>query len=135
MHVEAGDERAKSLVIGATGLVGGYLLRNLVRRGERPYAMSRSPQSGSEANWIVGDLEKPETLPAPPVTTLYCTADAILLARVAHHFFSMTLKRAVVFSSTSVMTKWDSQDAVEREKLAGLVEAEAKIAAACEANH
>jgi hypothetical protein len=29
-------EQAKSLVIGGTGVVGGYIVEHLMRRGERP---------------------------------------------------------------------------------------------------
>ena len=45
-------------MIGATGLVGGYLLAHLIRRGERPYALSRTRQERTDADWLVGDLTK-----------------------------------------------------------------------------
>jgi nucleoside-diphosphate-sugar epimerase len=126
------DEReATSLVIGGTGLVGGYVLDHLARRGERPFALSRSPQTRSDSDWFVGDMEKPETLKFPDFTTLYCTADAILLAPVLPQLFNPALKRVVVFSSTSVITKLDSEVVAERELLRSLAEAERKIVAAC----
>jgi len=126
---------ARSLVIGASGLVGGYLLRHLAGRGERPFALSRMPRAGSEATWLVGDLQKAEMLNVPAVGTLFCTAEAVLLARVLPHLFQSTLKRVVVFSSTSVMTKLDSEVAGERESLRALAAAEQSIVRACEANH
>jgi nucleoside-diphosphate-sugar epimerase len=127
------DERTNSLVIGATGLVGGYLLQHLIGRGERPYAMSRAKQARADADWLVGDLTKPETLlQFPPFATLYCTADAILLAQVIERLFNPALKRVVVFSSTSVLTKLDSEIAEEREGLGRLAEAERTIARNCE---
>ena len=126
---------ARSLVIGASGLVGGYLLRHLAGRGERPFALSRTPRAGSEATWLVGDLQKAEMLNVPAVATLFCTADAVLLARVLPHLLQSTLKRVVVFSSTSVMTKLDSEVAGERESLRALAAAEQSIVRACEANH
>src|SRR5689334_4648186 len=49
----AADAVSRSLVIGATGLVGSYLLHHLARSGETPYAMSRSPHTDDEASWIV----------------------------------------------------------------------------------
>jgi nucleoside-diphosphate-sugar epimerase len=134
MSAEAETARSRNLVIGATGLVGGYLLQHLVARSERPYALSRAPRSGSGAIWLVGDLQKPETLNVSAVTTLYCTADAVLLARVLDRFFNPALTRVVVFSSTSVITKLDSEIADERERLRALAEAERDIARACEAN-
>ena len=122
----------RSLVIGATGLVGGYLLQHLIGRGERPYALSRVTQARTDADWLAGDLTRPETLQFPPFATLYCTADAILLAQVIERLFNPALKRVVVFSSTSVLTKLDSEIAEERDGLGRLAEAERTIAASCE---
>jgi nucleoside-diphosphate-sugar epimerase len=122
----------KSLVIGATGLVGGYVLAHLIRRGERPYALSRVKQSGTDADWLVGDLTRPETLQFPAFTTLYCTADAIPLAQVLERLVNPALKRVVVFSSTSVLTKLDSEIAEERAGLVRLADAEQSIARSCE---
>ena len=42
----------ESLVIGGTGLVGSYMLDHLARRGERPFALSRSPQTRADADWF-----------------------------------------------------------------------------------
>lgn len=128
-------EQAKSLILGATGLVGGYIVDHLVRAGVRPLALSRSPQSKPGIDWVRGDLEKPDTLVFPPFATLYCTADATLLPAALPRLFNPALKRAVFFSSTSVITKLDSEVAAEREVLKGLAAAEQKIVAACEQNH
>lgn len=127
-----GDEQTKSLVIGGSGLVGGYVVEHLVRRGERPFALSRSQQDKPGIDWFRGDLEKPDTLMLPPFATLYCTADAALLADALPRLFNPSLKRLVVFSSTSVITKQDTEVAAERETIRKLAEAERKIAAACE---
>jgi nucleoside-diphosphate-sugar epimerase len=122
---------AKSLVIGATGLVGGYLLDNLIRRGERPFALSRTRRERAGADWFIGDLGKTDTLTLPNFSTLYCTADAILLAQALPHLFNPVLKRVVVFSSTSVLTKLDSEIAAERGGSAKLAAAERTIAESC----
>lgn len=127
-----GDGQARSLVIGGTGLVGGYIVEHLMRRGERPLALSRSQQNSPGIDWICGDLQKPDTLKFPPFATLYCTADAVLLPAALPRLFNPSLKRAVVFSSTSVITKIDSEVVAEREMLRTLAEAERRIAAACE---
>jgi nucleoside-diphosphate-sugar epimerase len=131
----AGNAQTKSLVIGGTGVVGGYIIEQLVRRGERPFALSRSEQSAPGVDWLRGDLRKPETLNFPPFTTLYSTADAILLPPALDHLLNPSLKRAVVFSSTSVITKLDSEVVAEREMLKALADAEQKIVAACERNN
>jgi nucleoside-diphosphate-sugar epimerase len=130
--VDEKTEQAKSLILGATGLVGGYILEHLARAGERPLALSRSPQSKPGIDWFCGDLEKPETLKFPTFATLYCTADATLLPAALPHLFHPSLKRVIVFSSTSVLTKLDSEVVAEREKLQSLADAEKEIAAACE---
>ncbi len=132
MDPSADTQQARSLIVGASGLVGGYLVDRLVRAGERPFALSRSQQDGRGADWIRGDLENPGTLRLPPFSTLYCTADAILLAMALPHFFNPSLRRAVVFSSTSVLTKLDSEVFAERETLRALADAEREIIAACE---
>jgi nucleoside-diphosphate-sugar epimerase len=129
--VNGGGAQARSLVIGATGLVGGHVLAHLIRRGERPYALSRSRQERADADWLVGDLTTPQTLTFSAFTTLYCTADAVLLAQVLDKLFNPTLKRVVVFSSTSVLTKLDSEITEERRGLARLADAEQTIAKRC----
>jgi len=128
-------EQAKSLVIGATGLVGGYIVEHLVRAGQRPFALSRSQQSRTDVDWFLGDLEKPETLRFPPFATLYCTANATLLPAALPHIFNPSLKRVIVFSSTSVITKIDSEIASERAHLKKLADAEQEIAALCARNN
>ncbi len=135
MDTKTETEQARSLVIGGRGLVGGYIVEHLMRRGERPFVLSRSQQTRPGADWFCGDLEKPDTLRFPPFATLYCTADAILLPPALPYLFNPSLKRAVVFSSTSVITKLDSEVVAEREMLRTLADAEQKIVAACEQNN
>jgi len=131
VNAKTDTEQARSLVIGATGLTGGYILEHLVRGGERPLALSRARQTRTDADWFQGDLEKPESFEFPPVGTLYCTASAILLPAALPHLFNPLLKRVVVFSSTSVITKIDSEIVSERETLRKLANAEQEIAAFC----
>ncbi len=124
--------RAKSLVIGATGLVGGYIVEHLSRKGEQPLALSRSRRDSTAAIWFQGDLSQPDTLQFPPFAILYCTADAILLAAALPLIFNRSLKRLIVFSSTSIVTKMNSEIAAERAALRNLAVAEQEIAALCE---
>jgi nucleoside-diphosphate-sugar epimerase len=125
-------EQAKSLILGATGLVGGYILEHLVRAGERPLALSRSQQCKPDINWFRGNLEKPDILRLPSFATLYCTADAVLLANALPRLLNPSLRRIVAFSSTSVITKQDTEVAAERDTIRKLADAEQKIAAICE---
>ena len=126
------QEQGKSLVIGGTGIVGGYIVAHLTRRGDRPLVLSRSPANAADVDWVHGDLRQPETLTIPPFATLYCTADAVMLAGALPRIFQPSLKRVVVFSSTSVLTKKDTEIVEERERLRELAEAEQTIASACE---
>jgi nucleoside-diphosphate-sugar epimerase len=135
VNAKTRTEQGKSLVIGGTGLVGGYIVEHLMRGGERPFVLSRSQREGTGVDWCRGDLAQPDALKLPPFATLYCTADAVLLADALPLLFNPSLKRVVVFSSTSVLTKLDSEVAVERELLRALAVAEQKIVAACEQNN
>jgi nucleoside-diphosphate-sugar epimerase len=126
------NEHPKSLVIGGTGLVGGYIVQHLVRNGEQPLVLSRSQQAKPGIDWLRGNLEKPETLRFPAFATMYCTADAVLLANALPQLLNPSLRRIVSLSSTSVLTKQDSEVAAERDKIRKLAEAERMIAAVCE---
>jgi len=124
--------QGQSLVVGGTGLVGGYIVEHLRRAEQRPLVLSRSPREGSGVDWLHGDLAKPSTLNFPAFATLFCTANAALLANALPRLCNPSLKRVVVFSSTSVLTKQETEIASERETIRRLVEAERSIAATCE---
>ena len=126
-------KRAECLVIGGTGLVGGYIVNHLARRHERVFAVSRSPRSTTAGvEWIQADLKQPSTLKFPDFTTLYCTSDAILLAKALPLVLSSSVNRVVALSSTSVLTKQDTEVAEERETIRNLTDAEQTIAKLCE---
>ncbi len=123
---------ASSLVIGGSGLVGGYIVGHLVKRGQRPLALSRTPRSDERIGWYRGDLHEPDLLKLPPFSTLYCTADAVLLAEALPRLIHPALKRLVAFSSTSVITKQDSEVASEHAMIQRLAAAEQQLAKLCE---
>ncbi len=123
----------RSIVIGATGIVGGHIVDQLVRAGERPLALSRSEHSGStNVEWLRGDLTAPAAIELPPVTTLYCTAHAGLLADALPYLLSPSLTRVVAFTSTSIVTKINSEIATERESVRLWAEAEQKLISTCD---
>lgn len=132
LNAKTESGQAKSLVIGGTGLVGGYIVEHLLRVDQRPFALSRSLQDKPGVDWFRGDLENPDTLNFPAFTILYCTADAVLLANALPRLFNPSLRRIVAFSSTSVITKQDTEVAAERDTIRKLLDAERRIAAACE---
>ena len=109
------------------------ILLQLVRAGERPFALWRSERSGStNVEWLRGDLTAPAAIKLPPVTTLYCTAHAGLLAAAIPYFFSPLLTRVVAFTSTSIVTKINSEIATERESVRLWAEAEQKLISTCD---
>jgi nucleoside-diphosphate-sugar epimerase len=130
--VQAEAQPTSSLVIGGSGLVGGYIVDRLVKSGQRPLALSRAARMGSLVDWHRGDLHHAAALKLPPVATFYCTAEATLLAEALPHLIQPALKRLVAFSSTSVITKQDTEVATERAMIQRLAAAERQIATICE---
>src|SRR4051794_24915624 len=122
----------QSFVVGATGIVGGYIVEHLVRSGQTPLALSRARHNNCGAVWLQGDLAAPETWKPLSFETLYCTAEIGLLADALPHVYTTALKRVVAFTSTSLVTKIESEIASERELLRRLAEGERRLIAICD---
>jgi nucleoside-diphosphate-sugar epimerase len=122
----------QSVVFGASGIVGGYILEHLVHVGDRPIALSRSRHDSLVVDWIEGDLTVPATLKLPPFATLFCTAEVGLLANAIPHIYTPSFKRVVAFTSTSIITKIESEIASERELLQRLADGERQLIVNCE---
>jgi nucleoside-diphosphate-sugar epimerase len=129
--MECDSPGQSSLVIGGSGLVGSYLLDQLIGRGERPVTLMRGAPTRADVAHLPYDLEHPQAVELPPHETLYCTARATLLAPALTHFMRPGLKRLVVLSSTSIFTKENSEMESERDGWRSLVEAEREIIATC----
>lgn len=122
----------QSIVLGGSGIVGGHIVSKLVMAGEHPFAISRSPRADKRSvRWIQGDLAHPETLQLPRITTVYCTAHSLLLAKALPSLFSDELRRVVLFTSTSIVTKLNSDIPAEREGLQRLAEGEQQTIDIC----
>ncbi|MGY4429480.1 nucleoside-diphosphate-sugar epimerase [Bradyrhizobium sp. F1.13.1] len=122
----------QSFVVGATGIVGGYIVEHLVKSGETPLALSRVNHRSCGVVWLQGDLTTPESLNLPSFETLYCTAEVGLLADALPHIYTPALRRVVAFTSTSIVTKMESEVAAERELLQRLAAGERRLIATCE---
>ena len=131
--VEWGSHGASrsSLVIGGGGLVGRFLLDQLIQRGEHPLTLMRSAPPRADIAYACYDLQRPSSIDLPLCTTLYCTARATLLAPALDHLMRPGLQRVVVLSSTSIATKEDSEIESERSSVRSLVEAERRIIKSC----
>jgi nucleoside-diphosphate-sugar epimerase len=127
--------RIDSLVVGATGVVGSSIVAELVRRGEKPLALSRKVHPPGAIRWLIGDLSRPGSLSLPVFRILYCTVDLALLPPALPVMLARDVERVVVFSSSSVVTKIDSVVPKERRRARGLADAEAQVIAACQAKN
>lgn len=121
----------QALVIGASGIVGGYIVEQLVRQGQRPLAMSREVRHDDRIAWVQGDLAAPAALQLPAAAMIFCTAGVDLLADALPFIATPALERVVAFTSTSIVTKIDSEIAAERELLRRLAEGERRLAEFC----
>ncbi len=122
----------ESVVIGGNGLVGRHLLNQLAARGERPLNVARSEPGRSDIDYLSGDLLRADSIRLPPCETLYSAAHATSLAPALPHLLPGGVGRVVALSSTSVLTKTESEIASERAGLQSLVDAEHRIIETCE---
>ena len=122
------------LVLGATSLIGRWLMAALRDQGAEPIAVSRRPPS-DEACWLDADLADPNLEAGlPPVATVFSLSPIWLLPAALPALKARGLSRLVAFSSTSRFTKQDSDIAAERAVAASLSEAEAEVEAFCAQN-
>lgn len=120
-----------SLVVGATGIVGGYIVEKVVQSGERCLALSRSSQlEVPGVTWFKGDMAALHLLDLPAIATIYCTANIGPLPAALRRLQTVP-KRVVVFTSTSILTKIDSEIETERTMLRELADAEQDLIATC----
>jgi len=122
------------LVLGATSLIGGYLLDRLRAAGVDPVAVSRRPPTG-EACWLDADLSDPHLEDGlPPVATVFSLSPIWLLPAALPALKARGMTRLVAFSSTSRFTKQASDVAEERAVATSLADAEAAVERFCAVN-
>lgn len=128
-----GQTTMQTLVLGGSGIVGGHIVAQLVKAGEHPIAVSRFARPDQDGvRWVQGDLSDPDTLKLPAVSTIYCTAHSTYLAKSLPVLASDALRRVVLFTSTSIVTKLNSDIPQEREGLRRLAEGERDTIAICD---
>lgn len=130
---------AAVLVLGASGLIGAALLRQLHRQGVALHAVSRASQAPAGlaglARWWLGpehDLyagHRAEPGPACPVVLSAGPLDA--LAAWLEAGGAPAMSRLVALGSTSVATKQDSPDPAERQLAQTLLRAEQRVIGHC----
>ncbi|MCK9490011.1 MAG: NAD(P)-dependent oxidoreductase [Xanthomonadales bacterium] len=134
-------DRDGVLVLGASGLIGAALLRQLHTAGVHIHAASRSAQPAPElaglATWRLGpdfDLyANPQAAAAgwPACATVLSAGPLDALAAWLERDGAPALRRLVAIGSTSVATKQDSPEAGERVLARTLQHAEQRIIAHC----
>jgi nucleoside-diphosphate-sugar epimerase len=117
-----------SVVFGASGAIGRFLLPRLLAAGHEVVAVSREVRANGDArlSWIAGDL--PRRVPAVPAgATIFSLGPLDAFADwLAAHGADAT--RVVAIGSRSVDTKKDSVDPGERDVAGRLAGAEHAIA-------
>jgi nucleoside-diphosphate-sugar epimerase len=122
------------LVLGATSLIGEFLLARLGALDITPISLSRRPPT-DDVCWVDGDLADPNLADElPPIATVFSLSPIWLLPQALPALKARGMTRLVAFSSTSRFTKQDSPEASERAVAQALAESEAKVEAFCAAH-
>jgi nucleoside-diphosphate-sugar epimerase len=122
-----------ALVLGATSLVGRFLIKRLVDTSVKVLAASRRPQAPTPGiTWIVGDLTGLDLRFDEATQLAFSVSPIWLLPRVLPNLKALGVGRLVAFSSTSRFTKERSPVADERAVAELLAIGEAETRSFCE---
>jgi len=125
------DLASPVLVLGATSLIGGFMLARLNALGITPISLSRRPPT-NDVCWVDGDLADPNLADElPPIATVLSLSPIWLLPEALPALKARGMTRLVAFSSTSRFTKQDSPEPSERAVARALAESEARVEAFC----
>ena len=120
------------LVLGATSLVGRFLLPTAASTGRRVQAVSRAPPPASgPAEWLQADLTAPSLL-LPRASQAVAVCPIWLLPPALPALERAGVRRIVAMSSTSRFTKATSPHPAERAVADKLARSEEALAAFCE---
>jgi nucleoside-diphosphate-sugar epimerase len=124
------------LLLGATSLVGRFVVPRLANAGIDAVALSRVERAEQPGiRWLHGDLARPETWAASPgVSTAWVLSLSpiwLLTAEVLVALQTKGMRRLVAFSSTSRFTKAASGSAAERATAKALADGESRVEAFC----
>jgi len=130
-----GEEAGRTLILGATSLIGRFLTPRLTATGVDPVVLSRTGAPAFEGvEWIVGDLADPQLATRlPAISTVFSLSPIWLLPGALPILIERGATRIVAFSSTSRFTKTASPVEAERAVAAKLADSEAATIALCEA--
>jgi nucleoside-diphosphate-sugar epimerase len=121
------------IVLGATSLVGRFLIKRLVDTKVEVLAISRRPQAPKAGvTWIVGDLTALDLRLDETTQLAFSVSPIWLLPHALPILKAVGVRRLVVFSSTSRFTKERSPIASERAVAGFLATGEAETRSYCE---
>ena len=136
MSDAAGPSNLKTpvLVLGATSLIGRFLMPRVAAAGVDAVALSRHA-SPDQTGWVQADLGAPDLEQRlPRARTVLSLSPIWHLPQALDALKNKGMQRLVAFSSTSVFTKAASPDAYEREVVRRLADGEAAVRAFCDAH-
>jgi len=123
------------LVLGATSIVGRFLVRRLREAKIELFALSRRDQPPLEGvTWITADLVDANLRLPSAVALAFSISPIWVLPRALPTLEAGGVRRLVAFSSTSRFTKEHSPIAAERTTAARLIEAEDQTRSFCSAH-
>lgn len=119
---------ARVIVTGAASQVGRFLLPKLADKGYAVTAVSRSGADKKQHNvdWLRADMSRPDFAWPDGTALIHLAPLGILLERLDAAGLG-AIGRVIAFSSTSVLSKQASGNAVERAMIHQLAAAEAKL--------
>jgi nucleoside-diphosphate-sugar epimerase len=130
---DASTLKTPVLVLGATSLIGRFVLPRLQALGVESVALSRTARDAP--GWLRADLTDPDLeARLPPCGAVLSLSPIWRLPAALPALKAKGMTRLVAFSSTSVFTKAASPDAYEQDVVRRLAEGEAALQAFCEAN-
>lgn len=123
------------LIIGARTLVGRRLRAALLTAGWPEAAIWHSSRQQTGGQGLILDTTKPDAFQPERMFThvivcapVWLISDALILRLKA-----LGMRRLIAFSSTSRLTKGESDEAAERDVVAALMDGETTVARACDA--
>jgi len=121
------------MVLGASSLVGRYILPQAAERGLSALGLGRKAGAGS---WVTADLAAPDLeMQLPDLSLVICTASLWVLPQALEALAARGMTRLVAFSSTSRFTKMASNHAGERAIAEQLKVAEEAVIEFCQARN
>jgi nucleoside-diphosphate-sugar epimerase len=110
-------KQENALVVGATSLVGKFVVDQLAADGVNAIGLCRRPPADNSGHtWIAGDLQQSSALreKIPDVSVVYSAGPIQLLPDLLPILAEKGVHRVVAISSTGAISKIDSEVANER---------------------